>query len=59
MYGSINSGVVRAKSAGVGNALKSAGVARLTDTSVHCADRMVARSSSCGTVQLSSQCASG
>ena len=59
MWGSIASGDDPAKASGVGNARNSAGVALLTPTSVACALRIVAISSSWAEAKSSSQRASG
>ena len=57
--GSSCSGVRAAKSLGVGYLLNSSGVTRLTRASVHCADRIVAHSSSKASRWSSAQRASG
>ncbi|MFZ2874642.1 MAG: hypothetical protein WAZ94_09190 [Phycisphaerales bacterium] len=59
MKGSMSAGEAPAKSVGLLKRAKSAGVALLTATSVHWAERMVAMRSSWGAEWVSSQWASG
>src|SRR3954469_21986911 len=59
MSGSSSSGFKRAKCCGVGYFLKMAGVTMFTRASVHCADRMVATSSSQALRCVSAHCTFG